>query len=52
MISLFYILIGFVLSATLKSCGITWSMWQSWAVVGCLLASVIITALTMKGGAE
>ena len=50
--SLFYILIGFVFSATIKSCGITWSMWQSWVLASLIVSSVVITAISMKEGAE
>ena len=52
MIAMLFLFIGVALNLTLQSGGIKMNMWQFWAVIGYLLISVIITALTMKGGVE
>ena len=46
--SLLFIVIGFVLNATLESCSVEMNTWQFWVIIGCVLASIIIA--TVMGG--
>ena len=47
MSTVLFILIGFITSETLKSCDVTFDMWQHWVILACIIASMAIAYFLM-----
>lgn len=42
MSTLLFILIGFIVCETLKSCDVTMGMWQYWVILACIISSMLV----------
>lgn len=47
MFSILFFILGFAITEILKSAGIGFDMWQFYGVVGCWIASIILTGIAM-----
>lgn len=47
MSTVLFILIGFITSETLKSCDVTFDMWQHWVILACIIASILVSCFLL-----